>query len=656
MLGYGTPLLDTQGRTRGAVHVLVDITERKRAEDELRESRAKLEAALASMTDAVFISDAAGQFIDFNDAFASFHRFRNKAECAKTFAEYPDILDVFMANGELAPLEMWAVPRALRGETVSNAVYTLRRKDTGETWVGSYSFSPIRDKDGLIVGSVVVGRDITEHKRAEEAIRNRERDLARAQATAHLGNWRWDLVSDVVLWSEELYRIFGVNPETFVPSNDAARSMIHPDDLDMHAELIAVALTGKAVEPFEFRILRPNGEERFTLASGFDVEFDDSGKLKAVFGTVLDITDRKLMEEALRKAKDELEERVKVRTYELYTESLYARSLIEASLDPLVTISIDGKITDVNRASEEVTGASREQLIGSDFSDYFTEPKRARAGYEQVFRQGFVRDYPLELKRRDGHVTPVLYNASVYRDDMGRNMGVFAAARDITERKEAETALRRLASELVMAEERERKRIAGVLHDDIAQILAAAKMRLDLLYSIPCDQKDQKTLKQAKELLLQSLQETRALMNDLGNPVLFDMGLRAACESLANQLMQRTPLRIRCDIQDAYKDLNPDVKTILYQVIRELLSNVAKHSQAQSAQVLIDMEDGHFRVKVRDDGVGFKPQVLGTPTLEGGFGLYSIRERLVAVGGSLRIESAPGTGTVVTAIVPATLD
>src|ERR1019366_251073 len=136
----------------------------------LRESRAKLESALASMTDAVFISDAQGRFIDFNDAFATFHRFRNKGECAKTFADYPGFLDVFLPDGTPVPLEMWAVSRALRGDIATNAEYTLGRKDTGETWVGSYSFGPIRDEEGSIVGSVVVGRDVTEHKRAETAL------------------------------------------------------------------------------------------------------------------------------------------------------------------------------------------------------------------------------------------------------------------------------------------------------------------------------------------------------------------------------------------------------------------------------------------------------------------------------------------------------
>jgi LemA protein len=129
------------------------------------------------MTDAVFISDTAGQFIEFNDAFATFHRFKTKADCAKRLADYPVILEVSLPNGELAPLDMWAVPRALRGETATNAEYTLRRKDTGETWVGSYSFSPVRDKEGAIVGSVVVGRDITERKRDEESLRRQPKAM-----------------------------------------------------------------------------------------------------------------------------------------------------------------------------------------------------------------------------------------------------------------------------------------------------------------------------------------------------------------------------------------------------------------------------------------------------------------------------------------------
>jgi PAS domain S-box-containing protein len=113
----------------------------------------------------------------------------------------------------------------------------------------------------------------------------------------------------------------------------------------------------------------------------------------------------------------------------------YARSLLEASLDPLVTISSKGKITDVNEASVDVTGVKRDELIGSDFSSYFTEPQKAQEGYERVFKNGFVSDYPLTIKNINGKLTDVLYNATVYKDSDGIVLGVFAAARDVTIQK-----------------------------------------------------------------------------------------------------------------------------------------------------------------------------------------------------------------------------
>ncbi|MDA8429762.1 MAG: response regulator [Geobacteraceae bacterium] len=119
----------------------------------------------------------------------------------------------------------------------------------------------------------------------------------------------------------------------------------------------------------------------------------------------------------------------------------YNRSLIEASLDPLVAIASDGKITDVNTATETITGYSRQELIGDDFCNYFTEPEQALSGYQQVFREGVVRDYPLQIQHRDGHAASVLYNASVLRDENGAIKGVFAAARDITEQKLLENQL-----------------------------------------------------------------------------------------------------------------------------------------------------------------------------------------------------------------------
>jgi PAS domain S-box-containing protein len=125
--------------------------------------------------------------------------------------------------------------------------------------------------------------------------------------------------------------------------------------------------------------------------------------------------------------------------------SAYNRSLIEASLDPLVTIGPAGKITDVNVATERLIGYSRKELIGTEFSGYFSEPEKAQTGYQHVFKEGLVRDYTLELRHRDGHVIPVLYNASIYRNESGEAVGVVAAAHDVTERQRAENEIRRLA-------------------------------------------------------------------------------------------------------------------------------------------------------------------------------------------------------------------
>jgi len=178
------PLI-VEGRSFGRLWVHSDITELKRGEKALRESRAKFEAALASMSDSVIITDAEGRFVEFNDAFATFYRFKSKAECAKNFDEFAGIFEVFLQNGEPAPREMYAAQRALRGETATGVEYAIHRRDTGERWIGSISFSPIRSQDGAITGAVITARDITETKQAEAALlRNEKLAMQREQLQA----------------------------------------------------------------------------------------------------------------------------------------------------------------------------------------------------------------------------------------------------------------------------------------------------------------------------------------------------------------------------------------------------------------------------------------------------------------------------------------
>jgi PAS domain S-box-containing protein len=152
-----------------------EVQELEKAKLELSESRAKLEAALSSMTDSVIITDTEGRFVEFNDAFATLYRFATKAECTRDFNQFTEIFEVSNSNGEPLLKEMFPMWRALRGESESNVEYRYRRRDTGECWIGSLSYSPVRGTDGSITGAVITARDVTDRKSAEEALRQSEK-------------------------------------------------------------------------------------------------------------------------------------------------------------------------------------------------------------------------------------------------------------------------------------------------------------------------------------------------------------------------------------------------------------------------------------------------------------------------------------------------
>jgi PAS domain S-box-containing protein len=359
------------------------------------------------------------------------------------------------------------------------------------------------------------------------------------------------------------------------------------------------------------------------------------------------------------------------------------RGLADAMPQLVWTAGTDGRIDYFNR---RLTEFSHQE--GMKAAIHPEDWLRTREAWQRGIQSGKGYEIEHRLRRADGSFRWFLSRAVPVCDDEGRVIRWYGTSTDVNDQKQAEQSLRvsvdelehkvrertaelvsllteleksrddlrKLASELVLAEERERRRIATVLHDEICQTLAVARMRVDMLQRMAADEQSSKTVQEAKDFLVRSIQETRALMNDLGNPLLFDMGIAAACESLADRLMGLYPIQICCDIRDSFKDLDPEVKVFLFQVIRELLNNVIKHSGARNAQVLIRVHGGRIQATVKDDGMGFDPQMLGTPTAEGGFGLFSIRERLMAFSGDLSIESDPQKGTTVTASLPSRLE
>ncbi len=413
-------------------------------------------------------------------------------------------------------------------------------KENGEIIWTSISAAPLSDSS-----AVVVIADITERKKSEVKLIESESKLKEAQKLAKIGSWSWDVEKDIIIWSDELYNIFGRDKELPTPNYSELSNMYTKESWEMHNMAVGKTIEEGVSYDIELEFIRNDNKKHGWLNAIGKVEKDNSGKIIRLIGTAQDITERKIAENKLKQAeinwretfnsisdriclldkngtilqcnaslcdmfklpadklngkkcyevmhdcnsfihncpyvdmiksgKREMNEQIIEGRYhavtvdpifnesgeiqgavhimrditarkkaeeQLQSASLYARSLIEASLDPLVTINTEGKITDVNKATEKATGFIREKLIGTDFSNYFTDKEKARRGYQKVLKESMVRDFPLTIRHVSGKTTDVSYNAVVFRNDKGELQGVFAAACDITEMKLAEFAMK----------------------------------------------------------------------------------------------------------------------------------------------------------------------------------------------------------------------
>ncbi|MDQ3234399.1 MAG: PAS domain S-box protein, partial [Pseudobdellovibrionaceae bacterium] len=364
-----------------------------------------LAAVVDSSDDAIFSTSVDGSILSWNTAAQKIYGYSEAEVLGKSF--------LILTHPE-RPEEVNEILKRISSGTRIEHFETLRVRKDKQTISISLSISPIYTRSGTVLGASFIARDVTERRQVEEKARSASqyaRELIEASLDPLVTISAEGKITDV---NEATINITGVEREKLI-GTDFSDYFTEPQKA---REGYKQVFEKGFVTDYPLTICHRVGRLTDVLYNA-SVYRDSRGNVLGVFAAARDVTTQK-------------------------QASQYARSLIEASLDPLVTISPEGKITDVNEATIKITGVSREKLTATDFSDYFTEPEKAREGYKQVFEKGFVTDYPLTIRHHDGRLSDVLYNASVYRDARGNVLGVFAAARDVTAQKQASQYARSL--------------------------------------------------------------------------------------------------------------------------------------------------------------------------------------------------------------------
>jgi PAS domain S-box-containing protein len=355
----------------------------------------------------------------------------------------------------------------------------------------------------------------------------------------------------------------------------------------------------------------------------------------------------------------ELEERIAERNHVevalRQSEERY-RELFENARDAMYVHDLEGTYTSINHAAETLTGYSRDEIIGHNFSEFVAAEhiKQVRERFCGKLAKRGETTYEVEVIAKDGRRVPVeVSSRAIYEN--GVIVGVQGTARDITERKLAQDALQMFSRQLIEAQEDERRRIARELHDQIGQVLTAVKMNLHAVQQV-CDPKDVGAhIKDNIEAVDEALRLVRDLSVDLRPPLLDDLGLVTALQWYVDRYAKRTRVaaEVLIDLKDPNERFSREVETACFRIAQEALTNVARHAQAKRVLLRLRKKANVLVLLVKDDGVGFNPNALRkrAPRVVT-LGLLGMQERAHAAGGHVEIASAVSKGTEVRLELP----
>ncbi|MFC1652310.1 PAS domain S-box protein [Planctomycetota bacterium] len=642
----------------------VDITERKHAQALLEESESRFRATFEQAAVGIAHVSPDGGFLRINQRFCGILGYTESEMLALTFQDitHPDDLEA----------DLDRVNKLLVGEVET---YSLEKKyfhkNGGIIWV-NLTVSLLRTSDGKPDYFISVVEDISERKMAENARKETEEKFRavvdQSPIAIQIHGLDGKLITSNVAWRElnafDNEVLAEVKEKYSILEDEQATKLgIMPYIEKVYAgESVEFPLYNYTVidtlEKLDFANSVPMARTRWIQTRGFPLK-DEAGHVTSSVFMSVDITERKLAEMALQESEEEF------------------RNLIEQSPISIQVLNPDGKITKVNKAFQYLWGISDEDLSEVlETYNILEDAEVEKLGMMPLFKKAFEGesvtlpifeyDAPATMETLNiGHVqsNKRWIQARLYpvKNQAGDIINIVDMEEDMTEQKLAEERvqqhqqrLKALASQLTIAEERERRQIAADLHDNVGQSLAFARLRLAAAKKRATDEKLTAILTEVSDSLLESIQETRDLIFDLSSPAMHELGLGAAiAEWMEKQLQQRHGLEVECNDLAGPVPMTSDLRAILFRSVRELLTNIVKHAHARHVNVCLQRVENSLRIDIQDDGVGFVYESeSGKPGYAGGFGLFSIEERMKDLGGRFQVVSHAGQGSTVTLWVP----
>jgi PAS domain S-box-containing protein len=619
-------IADAEGRVTHVVVQVEDLSARRAAEQRLRESERRFRMLVEGVTDyAIYMLSPQGEVASWNPGAERIKGYRADEVLGKPFALF------FTAEDRAAGLPARALETA-RATGRFHAEGWRLRKDGSRFWALAV-LDAVYDESGQLAGFAKVTRDITERREAAQRLADSEARLHaftdNSPALMCLkdrdGRYRFANARFLERHALSLEQLVGRTDGELFPRAQALALAAHD------AEVIA---RGRPVE-FE-QTVQVGGDTRVQLV----LKFPAAGGVGIV---MTDITDRRLTEQALREQRLMLAEAQKVAglgSWEWDPDS--GRLLWSAELYRIHGLTPDAFQPTFESYLERVHPEDR-QHSGAMMARALMDG-RGFTMHQRIVRPG-------------GEVRYLRSHAEVVRGERGRPVKILGACLDVTDQRHSETALRQAAQDLhaltrklVAAEEAERRRIAGELHDRVGQSLSALNINLDIvLRDAGLAPAVRQRLEDSVALVDATLQSIEGVMAELRPALLDEYGLAAALGWHAEEVARRSGLRVAVEeAADASQGLRLEAALALFRIAQEALNNAVKHAQASSVTIRVCREDGHALLEVRDDGRGFDP----SSTRKGRWGMTTMRERAEAAGGRLEVDAGPGKGTCVRARVP----